>query len=123
MDFRRIRQVCEYGWKDAVILSQFLLQLYRVGDPLAGGACELVFRVVVADIVLQYGRHNDTFVHAVVCHGHDHIAEVIAEVLLFQCGICKCKAERYASVVESLDDAFHEVLVNNASLSSSAVPY
>ena len=77
----------------------------------------------MTDIVLQQRRHNDSFIEAVICHCHDHVAELVAEVLFFKCGIGKCKSERYTSVIEGFYDGLDEGLVANSSLSSAAVPY
>ena len=37
---------------DVVIPFELLVKLFGVGDALAGGACELVVRVVLSDVVL-----------------------------------------------------------------------
>ena len=95
----------------AVILFQLLSQSFAVVKALAGGACQLEIGVGLADIVLQNGGYHDSLVEAVICKAHDHVAELVAEVLLFQSRICECEADGYAPVVERLQHHLHEFLV------------
>ena len=53
---------------------------------------------------------------------HYHVAEFIAEVLLFYHGIGECEAERYSLAVEVLCDASYEVLLAHTVHYTSAVP-
>ena len=106
-----------------VILFHFLIHLIGIGDTLAGRACKLEIGVVLADIVLQQGRIDDTFVKTVICNVHHEIAELVAEVFLFELGVSESKAEGYALAVEILCNALYEFLCAGAALEASAVPY
>ena len=106
-----------------VVLFHFRSECFGIGKTLAGGAGELVARVVLPDILLEYGRYDDTLVHAVIAYVHDHIAEFIAQVLLFKHRICKGEAERYALIVEVTGNALDEVLLAHTVHNTSAVPY
>ena len=108
---------------DAVILFKLLLQSFGIGDTLAGGACELILGVCPSYVFLQQGRHYYRLVETVVRKVHDHVAEIVAEVFLLQCGVGESESKGDASVIESLYDASYEVLVTDSALSSSAVPY
>ena len=105
-----------------VVLFKLLRGLFGVGDTLAGRACDLIVRVLLSDIVLKERRIHDNSVHAVIGCLHDHIAERVAEVLLFKRRICKGKAQRYALRIESLNRLPYKTLVAFSTDNSAAVP-
>ena len=106
-----------------VVLFHFSPESFGIGKSLAGGTGEFVARVVLPDILLKYGRYDDTLIHAVIADVHDHIAEFIAQVLLFEHGIGEGEAERYTLIVEVIGNALDEVLLAHTVHNTSAVPY
>ena len=107
---------------DVVVLFHFSLESFGIGKALAGRAGELVVRVVLPDILLEYGGYDDTLVHAVIAYVHDHIAEFIAQMLFFKHGVGEGEAERYALIVEVTGNALDEVLLAHTVHNTSAVP-
>ena len=108
---------------DAVVLAELLIELIGVGDTLAGRACELVLRVVFADIVLEKRGHDYCLVEPVICEVHDHIAERVGEVFFLESGVSEGESQGDTALIEGLEHLFDEGAVTDAALSASAVPY
>ena len=122
--FKDIKFVVEVIIEDnyMVILFNFLVKSFGISYPLTGRACELEAWIVLSYVVLKYGRYHDTFVHSIVGDMHYHVAEFVAEVLLFYHGVGECEAERYALAVEILCNASYKVLLAHTVHNSSAIP-
>ena len=58
-----------------IVLFKFLCGHIRVGDTLAGRACQLIVGVCPADIVLKERRIHDSLIETVICKAHYHVTE------------------------------------------------
>ena len=105
-----------------IILFDLSIQRIGVGDALAGGACELIVRIVLSYVFFKQWRENDSLIQTVIRKLHDHIAEAVIQVLFLKHGISKSKPKRDTSLVKGAYDLLYKRGITVTAAHTASVP-